>query len=219
MAWTDGAPSPSDSPDARLASLFTTQKIAFRTAIEKFSFWTDSSLASTGVPRLSDGSFGPGACRAFFAPASSFSTTLTGTKPVIGRFFVTSNTTRLYTWVPAIAAYGFLDAETPILVGSKNAIVWQGASQVTMQTNARVVTQIGTTPITSSTTTQITFPVSYAATAPVVQVQVFSSVTTAMAVAQVTSLLSTGFILSVGTVFGTTADYTCTWRSHGTASL
>ena len=220
MVWSDGFPSADEVPDNRLASLLTTQKIAFRTAIEKHSFWTDSSLASAGVPRLSVGSFGPGSCRAYFSPVSSLSTHDSVLKPLVGRLYITSDTSHLYGFIPPIAAYGFLDNELPILLGSHNAIVWQADSQVTMQSNTEVVVNIGTTTQASSiTTAAIAFPVAYAATAPAVQLQVLSSVTTSMAAVQATSITTGGFVLSLRTLFGTTSDFTVLWRSHGTAVL
>ena len=43
-----------------LPSLLTTNAIVFRQNVEKHSFWTDASGVSAGIPRLSDGSAGPG---------------------------------------------------------------------------------------------------------------------------------------------------------------
>lgn len=219
MVWSDGFPSPTDAPDGRLPSLLTTQKIAFRTGVEKHSFWTDSSLASAGVPRLSMNSFGPGSCRAYFGTASSLSTAVTTYKPITGRLFITSDTSRLYTWVPAQAEYGFLDNEKQVLVGSRKAITWQVGSQVTMQTNCRVVVQVGSTPMTVSSVTTIAFPVGYAATAPTIQLQAMSGVATAMVQPTLTSSGTTNFSISGLTFFGTVSDFTILWRSHGTAAL
>lgn len=220
MVWSDGFPSASEVPDSRLASLLTTQKIAFRQAIEKHSFWTDSSGASAGWTRLSDGSFGPGSCRAYFAPASSLSTAESAWKPMTGRLYITSDTSRLYTWVGSIASYGFTANETQLLVGSKRAITWQTGSQVTMQNNARVLVQCGTSVLTTGANTTVVFGVSYAAVAPAIQLQVMSSLTTAMAIATVVSSSTSNFVFSGLTLYGgTTSEFTVLWRSHGTAAL
>ena len=219
MAWSDGFPSASEVPDSRLASLLTTQKIAFRQAIEKHSFWTDSSGASAGWTRLSDGSFGPGSCRAYFAPVSSLSTGETAWKPMTGRLYVTSDTSRLYTWVGSIASYGFTAAETLLLVGSKRAITWQTGSQVTMQNNARVLVQCGTANLTVGSNTTVAFDIAYAAVAPAIQLQAMSSTTTAMAIPTIVSSSTSNFALSGLTVYGTTSVFSIMWRSHGTVSL
>src|SRR5438270_159642 len=94
VTWRESKPITTD-PLSEFPSVLTAQAIAFRQAIEKHSFWTDASGLSAGVPRLSDGSAGPGTARAFFAIASSASTALGATKPLAGRLFVTSDTKQL----------------------------------------------------------------------------------------------------------------------------
>lgn len=216
--WTDGAPRPTDVPDARLASLFTSNKIAFRTAIEKFSFWTDSSNASAGQPRLSVGSFGPGSCRAYFDAVSNLSSGDNATRPNAGRLFVASDTSRLYAAVTSADQYA-ASRDTWHLIGSKNAITWLAASTATIQNNFRTSVQIGSTPVTTSSNTTIPYTANYAAVAPVIQLQVLSSFTTAMAQANIVSSGTTNFVVSAGTLFGTTSTFTVLWRSTGTVLL
>jgi hypothetical protein len=219
MVWSDGFPSPSDSPDNRLASLLTTQKVAFRTAIEKHSFWTDSSLASAGIPRLSMNSFGPGSCRAYFAPASSLSTHAAADKAITGRLFVTSDTSRLYTWMIPNASYGLLDDQYTVLVGGKNAIVWK-PSTATITPNFRVMVQNGTSVCTVGSRNTIDLPLGYAATAPAIQLQAMSTVTTDLVNIALIASTRTNFTVSALTVFGSTAtSFSVMWRSHGTAAL
>src|SRR2546425_1254032 len=89
--WRDDKPTASDIPNGDLASLLTTQKTAFHEAIGKHFYWTEASGASAGIPRLSDGSFGPGSARAFYGTASQVSGTNCD-----ARLMVTSDTSRFY---------------------------------------------------------------------------------------------------------------------------
>ena len=128
MAWNEQKPQPTDIPNLDLPSLITGNKIAFRQAVEKHSFWTDSSTNSIGQTRLSDGSFGPGSARAYFDVQSNVSTVDAASKDLGGRLFVTSDTSRLF-------GYG----ASPILLGSKNAIVYQTGSQATIPAGNRIL--------------------------------------------------------------------------------
>src|SRR5437867_3933422 len=129
--WNEAKPSGGDLL-SDFPSEMTTQAVAFRQGIEQLVYWTQSSGVSAGVP-----AYGavtpPGGFRAFFAPESSLSTALSTTKPLSGRLFVASDTSRLY---------GFTSTGT-LALGGKNSIVFVGPALATIPTNTRVLVQIG----------------------------------------------------------------------------
>jgi hypothetical protein len=216
MAWQEAKPSPSDIPNLDLASLITSNKLALRQGLEKHSFWTDASTNSIGIPRLSDGSFGPGACRAYFAPDSSMSTADAASKALAGRLFITSDTSRLF---------GFVDSSsTPVLLGSTRAITYATGSQATIPSNTRVLMQLGTASIvaTSSGTSiaAVTFPTAYDA-APRVTITPFgvSAFTVNLAFHALTSITASGFSVALRSLGATPYATSVVWRSHGTVSI
>lgn len=215
MAWQDNKPSPSDIPNAELSSLISGNKLFFRQAIERHSFWTDSSGASIGVPRLSDGSFGPGAARAYFDVYSNLSTSDRSTKALSGRLFLASDTSRLF---------GFSSETATVLLGSKDIVVYQTGSQATIPTNMRVLVQIGSGSIvaTSSGTSlaAVTFPSAYSA-APHVQVTPMSASvhTVNLAFVALTSITASGFSVALRSHGATAYATTFWWRSHGSVAL
>jgi len=193
-----------------LPSLLTNNAIAFRAAVEKHSYWTDSSGVSAGDMRLSDGSFGPGAARAFFDVASNVSSVVSVTKPLSGRLYITSDTSRVYAFIPSATA--------AILVGGTRAVVYR-PSAATIPSNVRTLVQIGTQTAVGTSTQTLTFPTAYGA-APNVQVTAFTTALTDYAVPIVKGSTTTCFGLSIATLFGATASaYTVVWRSHGTTTL
>ena len=211
MIWTENKPQPTDIPNLDLPSLITANKIAFRQAIEKHSFWTDSSTNSIGQTRLSDGSFGPGSARAYFDTQSRISASDESTKPLEGRLFVTSDTSRLF---------GF--GAGPVLLGSKNAIVYQTGSQATIAQNNRVLlcSSIQSVVATSSGTSyaSVVFPVTYNA-APRVLVTPISSVTVRVSIPSVLTITTSGFSVSFRLFSGTEQAANFYWRSHGTVPI
>ena len=207
MVYREDKPAPTD-PLSDFPSTLTANAIAFREAIEKHSFWTVSSGLSAGIPHLSDGSFGPGACRAFFDVASNMSTTLAATKPLAGRLYVTSDTSRLV---------GYMSSAATTLLGSKNAVVYR-PSGATITAGARWLVQIGSASASSATGT-VTFTSQYSGT-PVVYVSPIASAESRIVNGQVTSITSSAFSLRVLDIFpGVTASRNVMWLSVGTVLL
>lgn len=205
--WHETKPIGSD-PLSEFPSVMTDQAIAFRQAVEKHSFWTDSSGVSAGIPRLSDGSAGPGSARAFFAPASSLSTAVSATKALSGRLFVTSDTHRLY---------GFASNATTLL-GSREAIVYFGPSQATISSGSRVLVQMSSTSVVINSPTTIAFPTAFNAT-PTVQVQAGSTLTTDLYTGVVQTSGTTNVTVTVARVIGSLNTCTLYWRAHGYVAL
>ena len=206
MPYRENKPASSD-PLNEFPSDMTANLIALREGIEKHSFWTDSSGVSAGIPRLSDGSFGPGAARAFFDVASSASTTLASTKPLAGRLYITSDTSRLY---------GYASNAT-MLLGGKNAVVYF-PSNATISAGARFLVQIGTTSV-SSQTQNVAFSSQYSV-APLVQVSPIASSAAEIVIGQATSITTSNFSLRVLSVFGgSTGTRGVMWCSVGTVVL
>jgi len=212
MAWTEVKPTASD-PLRELPSVLTAQAIVFRQNVEKHSYWTDSSGVSAGDMRLSDGSFGPGSARAFFDVESNVSSTVSAVKPLAGRLYITSDTSKLY---------GYSSGNS-ILLGGNNALVWQ-PSAATITSNTRVLVQTG---ILSGQTggavigisgNTIAFPIAYSVV-PAVQVQEFSLGTTDIFSSAVTRPTTTSFVLRVSRIWGSQSTTTVIWRSIGTVSL
>lgn len=206
--WRETKPTNTDPLD-EFPSLLTGQAVAFRQAIEKHSYWTDASGASAGIPRLSDGSPGPGSARAFYAPASSLSTALSATKALAGRLFVTSDTHRLYAYT----------STATLQLGAENLIAYYGASYATITAGTRILTQSSNTSIPINSRVTVAFPTPYAVT-PTLQVTAGSTLTTDLFHASVFASTATNVTLVVNRVFGSSAT-TCTvwWRSHGTVAL
>lgn len=204
--WNELKPSASD-PLSELPSVLTTNAIAFRTGVEKHSLWTDSSGVSAGQTRFSDGSFGPGSFRAFFAPGSSLSTAVSAVKPLAGRLFIDSAASRLY---------GFTSSGT-VRLGSRNVLVHLGGSTATIQSNVRTLIQVGSLSSVPGSST-ITFGTAYAV-APTVQIQVMSSGTTHFGIAKANVVGTATFSSSLSAVYGDNSAMTILWKSVGTASL
>ena len=192
---------------SELPSVLTNNKVAFRTAVEKHSFWTDSSGVSAGVPRLSSNSFGPGAARAFFDIASSASTALSTTKPLGGRLYVTSDTSRLLAY-PATTA--------PLQVGTKQCLVYIGASTATIPSNVRVRTEAAFTLMSNSTSTT-PFASTYV-TPPTVQIHALSANTLSFGIPLLLASGTTNFTCRVVAIWGG-PSFNVFWRSFGTVTL
>lgn len=204
--WNELKPGAHD-PLSEFPSAVTTNAIAFRTGLEKHSFWTDSSGVSAGIPRLSDGSFGPGSFRAFFAPLSSLSTAASTAKPLAGRLYITSDTSRLY---------GFTSTGT-VPLGSRNIVVFIGTSGTTILSGVRTLVQTGSLLSVPGSST-VTFGTAYAV-APLVEIQVQSSGTTHFGSAKANTVTATTFSSSLSAVYGDNSAMTILWRSIGTVAL
>lgn len=210
--WNENKPEATD-PLSELPSVFTTNAIRFRQAIEKHSYWTDSSGLSAGQTRFSDGSFGPGSFRAFYDVQSNLSSALSTVKPLAGRLYLASDTKHLF----GFGSLSTVTSYTTMALGSRNMVAYLGSSQATIQSNVRVLIQYGsiTTTVGSST---VTFGTAYTVT-PVVQLQPMSSTTTLFAIAQANVVAADHFSLSLQTVYGSSANITVMWKSYGTAAL
>lgn len=207
--WHEQKPVATD-PLSEFPSVMTDQAIAFREAVEKYSFWTDASGASAGIPRLSDGSAGPGVARAFYGTASSLSTALSASKPLAGRLFVTSDTHRLY---------GFPSStSTTVQLGAEQLVVYYGPSATTMVSNTRVLVQSSSASIVINSRNTIAFPTSYTGT-PTVQLQAGSTVTTDLYQPVLLTSGTTNFALTLARLIGSLNTATIFWRSHGTVTL
>ena len=118
MPWRENKPDPDDKLN-ELGEVIRSQKTEFRSALEKHFFWTDSSNASAGEPRLSDGSANAGTARAHFAAESAVSADRDG------KLFLASDTTRLF---------GLTSGES-FLLGSQRAIFATARSNGTRMTS------------------------------------------------------------------------------------
>lgn len=222
MVWQEAKPSPTDIPNLELPSLITGNKTVFRTGAEKHLFWTDSSTNSIGIPRLSDGSAGPGAARAYYDTLSAVSRPLNPAKPLNGRLFVTSNSSHLFGY---IAFAGGAGGTAAVPLGNKNAVAYL-PSFATIAAGARVLVQFGSAAtlgyatLSASSIIAVTFPTAYSAV-PSVQVEPLSVGTSLFAEAQITSITVSGFSLGVRTIFNpaSSSTVTCLWRSFGTVVL
>ena len=132
-------------------------------------------------------------------------------KELGGRLFVTSDTTRLF-------GYG----AGPILLGSKNAIVYQTGSQATIPAGNRILECMSTQSVvaTSSGTSYatVTFPVTYN-TAPRVLVTPISVATVRVTIPSVLTITTSGFSVSFRLFSGTEQAANFYWRSHGSVSI
>jgi hypothetical protein len=204
--WTELKPASSDIPNDELPSVLTGQAIVLRTAIEKHSFWTDSSGVSAGIMRLSEGSYGPGAARAFFDVASNLSNTVHATKPLGGRFYITSDTSRFYS---------FTTSGVTTQLGSTRAIVYQTPA---LNTDERVLVQIGSAAGSGSVAT-VAFSTSYSVP-PVMQLTpLISASSLSISIAELTTSGTTNFSFRVKNVWGLGNACNVLWRSHGTVAL
>lgn len=208
--WRESKPEPGDLL-SDFPSVMTSNAVAFRQAVEKHSFWTDSSGASAGIPRLSDGSFGPGAARAFYANESSLSTAFVTQKAMSGRLYVARNTGNFY---------GFTSTAT-LPLGGANAVVWQ-PSAATIPSNTRVLVQTGNVAaiLPGAVGLQpVTFATQYSV-APKVQATILSLGTTDLLQAFVTSITTSGCSIGCYQIMSASnASHTAYWRSHGTVAL
>jgi hypothetical protein len=211
MAWQEGRPKGTDIPNAELASLITSQKQTFDSYIGKHFYWTESSGLSAGIPRLSDGSAGPGSARVFYGTASQVS----AVPNMSGKLMVTSDTSRFYA----------LQSTQSNLLGGVSAIAYSGAgasaATVTQNTMYRVQSSLTTVNIGSAgTVLKITYPTAYNAVPLVELTPIGSNATWA-----VTSALSGAITASSFSVFlhhncgGGTGICGFYWRSIGTVNL
>lgn len=208
VTWQERKPEPTDIPNTELASLLTSNKQAMRVGFEASSYWTDSSGVSAGDMRLSDGSFGPGACRAFFDLESNASSQVSATKPLAGRLYIASDTSRFLAY----------SSGNSVIVGSNNAIVYLGNSAATIPTNVKNLVQTGTFSTNSVSATTTAFPTAYNGT-PTIQLTPWSVGTTALWALNVSASGTTNFTTVVTGVFGSASNVTVLWRSHGTVAL
>jgi len=201
--WRDTKPTSGDLL-SELPSVLTNQQTAFRQAIEKHSFWTDSSGLSAGIPRLSDGSFGPGAARAFYGTASQVSAI-----NVNAKLMITSDTSRFYVVGSGLSA----------LIGGKNAVVSGTPDSLAIMAGCRVLVQSSyVTNVTTVSASVATYPIAYAV-APVIMLTAAGSVATHGWY----PYIGNGSPLSMNCAISTTglAGSACTvyWRSEGTVPL
>lgn len=219
MVWNESKPTPNDKPNLELASLITSNKLAFRQAVEKHSFWTDSSTNSIGVPRLSEGSDGPGSARAFYDVVSNVSNNATNNaaRPLEGRLFLASDTSQLFTF------YGPLP--TVANVGGSKSVTYLTGSQATIPQNNFVLGQFGTISIVATSSGTSFAAVSFTSTynvAPRVNVTPFSvsAHTVNLSIPAVTNITTSGFSVALRTGFGGGAyATTLMWRSFGTIGI
>ena len=210
--WQENKPAPTDIPNTELPSLITGNKTVFRTGAEKHMFWTDSSTNSIGVVRLSDGSAGPGAARAYYDVESNFSTPLTAPKPLSGRLFVTSNTTRFFGWFPFSSAQPSQSA-----LGGSNAVTYL-PSFSTIATDTYTLVQMGKAAGSAIT---VAFSTAYNLT-PTIQLTILSDGTANpvnFGRIGLTSSSTTNFAFQLGAVYGSVSNFSVLWRSHGTVAL
>lgn len=209
MTWVENKPQAND-PLREIADLLRSQKSEISVGVGKHFFWTESSGASAGEPRLSLGSNGPGSARAFYGAQSALSAQPSG------KLFVTSDTSRLY---------GLTSSATTMLLGSAQAIISGGTSEATLPNNTRWHVESGRTgPLTIGTTLyNQNFTTPYAAAAPLVHAQAGSnnpSVTTDVLMVSVLSANSSGFSYQLARI-GVNANNSAFvyWRSTGTVAL
>lgn len=218
MPWSNAKPNANDLL-GEFPSVITTNRIALRQAMERHSFWTDSSTNSIGIPRLSDGSSGPGSFRAFYDVASNASAPSTVAKPLSGRLYLTSDTSHLFALISFVGGPFGTSAN---LAGGINAVVFQTGSQATIPQGNGVLTQMSAVSIvaTSSGTSlsSVTFATAYNA-APTVQVTPVSTDTTTLSFAAVTAINTSGFSVGLRSLNATTFATNLFWRSHGTVAL
>lgn len=218
MPWSNAKPNANDLL-GEFPSVITTNRIALRQAMERHSFWTDSSTNSIGIPRLSDGSSGPGSFRAFYDVASNASAPSTAAKPLSGRLYLTSDTSHLFALISFVGGPFGTSAN---LAGSINAVVFQTGSQATIPQGNGVLTQMSAVSIvaTSSGTSlsSVTFATAYNA-APRVQVTPVSTDTTTLVFAAVTAINTSGFSVGLRSLNAATFATNLFWRSHGTVAL
>jgi len=206
MPWIENKPKPNDLL-AEIGALVRSQKSNFRAGIEKHYFWRESSGLSAGEPRLSDGSFGPGSARAFYAPASELSTNATS-----GVLYIDSTNSRFY----------LLTSDTTVLLGGRQTIVMGGASVATIASNARTLVQSGiSTGITGDSTERIDFPTPYTGSAPFVEVQSGWSTGVLAYLTAMTAVNTSGISVHIEYVGGgaNPGDGAILWRSVGTVAL
>lgn len=209
MAWNPLKPSATD-PLSEFPSALSNNKIAVRDALEAHFFWRESSGNSAGIPRLSNGSFGPGSARAYFCLQSQVSSPAAPTRAQSGRLAVTSDTSRFF----AIHSGG------SSLLGGKNMVMSFGSSIGTIVNGTRWLVQSGSSAGLNGTGTNyiIAFPTAYAATAPFLQLVSAGSNVTDHYVPLLLASTSTNFtVATVG--LGSLNSTTVYWRSEGTVAL
>lgn len=214
MTWIERKPTQTDIPNAELSSLLTSNKQTFRAAVERYSFWTDSSGVSAGIPRFSATSAGPGGFRAFFDVESNTSSALTSVKALSGRLYLTSDTGILYGY----GSTSTLSSTATILLGGYNAVVYTDNSFTTIGTRQRVLTQQGVASCASGSVTTIAFPSAYSA-APVVQLTAYTSAIANLYNVSLKTSGTTNFSVLPIAVWGTASPLTVVWRSHGSVAL
>lgn len=218
MVWSNAKPTPNDLL-GEFPSVITTNRTALRQAMERHSFWTDSSTNSIGIPRLSDGSSGPGSFRAFYDTDSHASASSTATKALSGRLYLTSDSSHLFA---LIGFTGGILGTSANPMGGINAVVYQTGSQATIPQGNGVLTQMSAVSVvaTSSGTSlsSVTFATAYNV-APTVQVTPVSTDTTTLVFAAVTAINASGFSVGLRSLAATTFATNLFWRSHGTVAL
>ena len=194
-------------------STLTNQMEAFRQGVEQTFYWTQSSGASAGEPILSSASTTPGAARAFFAPASSVSSSKDG------RLFLASDTTTLYA-VPSGGSVRLFNNRT--ILGDSllaQAVVFGLPSFESIKPNSAWLVQSGTSGQFASTATiKLTFPIAYAAAPRVMLCPIVSSATNSGVLLSLTSI--TGSSMSVRPAqVGPVTSWGFMWRSAGTVAV
>lgn len=209
MSWREDKPTGSDIPNSDLADLFRSQKTHFSAYVGKHFFWNDSSNASAGIPRLSDGSPGPGSAHAFYGTASQVSHVSAG-----GKLMLTSDTSRFY---------GLHSAQSTLL-GSPSAIVYGGGSVTTITPGTRWLVQSGSTfgTVVAARNFNLVFPIPYTATAPFVETTPIASAATLVVTSGISTTAPTtasGASVTVVVRGGNTSVAGFYWRSVGTVNL
>ena len=215
--WNENKPAPTDIPDEGLASTLTTQKTAIREGMERAMFWTDSSGLSAGQPRWTYGSVGSTA-RAFYDVASNASSQVSATKPLDGRLYIASDTSRFY---------GYTSSRT-VPLGSVNATVFSNStanaasSLNTIPSNQRFLVQIGSGTATSAAAggsgVTTAFPTAYS-TPPLIQVSGGAGSTANIGHISVQTSSTTNFTVIATVVYGAGVSVNFYWRSTGTVTL
>lgn len=208
MSWREDKPASSDIPNGDLADLMKSQKTHFSAYFGKHFFWADSSYVSAGIPRLSDGSSGPGSAHVFYGTASQVSHAGAG-----GKLMLTSDTSRFY---------GLHSAQSTFL-GSKSAVVYSGNTSLATVAQGSmwlVQSSFTTANVGSGTGTnfKIVFPTAYAVAPPIIELTPIGSASTQCVCSRLSgTVLTSGFSANVEVLTTGTAGFY--WRSVGTVSL
>ena len=146
MSWDETLPENDDQVKG-IGGVLRDRKADFRAALERHFYWTDSSNASAGVPRLYTASADTGSARAFYAAESAVSAHRDGT------LFVTSDTTRLVG----------LTSASSVLLGAGRAVhlsATSASNHYVLVQHGHVITEISTSLLTDKSYS-IAFPITY----------------------------------------------------------